>query len=216
MSGNEKSQSDADENFSYSNNNNVKSSNMRTSNKGLRNSTSTIAPKNYEVSDRLYPKSKIKSKKNETETNTDFNNKRFDKDKEKVLFPYSENMPIVKEEPFNNKKKLTNLNKSKNNKIIPVNTRYNLDKEFEKYEKEIKYEEEDIEDEEEEVRKAPKPIGSSSNSFIGINNKENVKLNDFKKVKKNINNTSNNNQPYLYMPDFLASKLVDDIMKKTK
>jgi hypothetical protein len=191
--------------------------------------------------DRLYQRAKIKieSVKNNQGsiilTNTDMNNKRFEKDKDKdtgniihnrnhsqnLNINHSsnkKNLQIYTHNQTINNLTLNKTPKSSNNselkKRICSNTKngkYNFEEHINKNIFENVDDEED-----EEIRFIPRPIENNSNM-------DKFKLNDYKKIKNNstsnLHNTSysNNNSvtvnKHIYMPDFMASKLVEEILQ---
>ena len=135
-------------------------------------------------------------KKNGTESNTDFNNKRFDKDKYKIN-------NIIKEETTGNSNFTNSAGKNKSKKS---NTRYKIDEHLKDLEKEIFNADEE---EDEEVKCVPKPIDA-----FGSNLNKNVKVNDFRLMKGVGNSCKQQQGNHLYMPDFMAKKIVEDIIQK--
>jgi hypothetical protein len=202
-------------------------------NKPKKNTHSTTNP--YEVSERLYQNTtkNLKNRKNQIESNTEFNNKRFEgKDRQDR---HSISNSVIKEEdtsinkgPYRSEslKKIVRKHSSSNNKSsigVAAQTKYKINEhlqELEKLDKELFNMSINNEDEDEVVRDVPRPI---DNHVLNSANKK-LKVNDFRKagVKPNLsmaiqNNNYNsyknpNNQ--LYMPDFVASKLVEDILQK--
>lgn len=217
MSGNEKSNTD-DEKETYLIRNKKKSK-SREKKKPTRKSIPSANP--YEVSERLYQQAKKptdnKIKKNPMQSNTEFNNRRFEKDRNKasrnkektnkINYNNDNSINVIKEESYGNKK-----NASQNNiKSIQNNPTFKLDEHLRDFnpDKEIfNYEE----DEEEEIRSIPKPI--EGNVSISAAAKEKMKLHDLKKIKSNNSGLHNNSSSYMYMPDFKASKLVNEILMK--
>lgn len=188
----------------------------------------------YEISERLYQNTtkNLKNRKSQIESNTEFNNKRFDgKDKHDR---HSISNSVIKEEdtsinkgPYRSEsmKKIVRKHSGSYNKPIGVaaQTRYKVNEhleDLEKVDKEISNMSINNEDEEEVVRDVPRPI---DNHVLNSANKK-LKVNDFRKsaAKPNLSGqTSNNNYNsyknttnQLHMPDFVASKLVADIMQK--
>jgi hypothetical protein len=192
-------------------------------------------------------------------TNTEINNKRFDKDKSNISKSnnhnrnhshnlnnnYSQNKNLVNPNininpyapVFQNFNNMNNTNKSPSN-LTPNS---DIKKSIYSNNKNIKYNVEDHinkeilfcqDEEDEEIRSIPRPIENSLNSKHNSNyriNSDKFKLNDYKKIKNNNSNLQNvyfNNSNFgtttatpaanknLYMPDFLASKLVEGILQK--
>ena len=117
--------------------------------------------KPYEVSNRLYDQNKIKQKaaKKTGETNTEFNNKRFEKDKN-VNYNY-----IIKEESYQqNNSSGKKRTKTNNVKKLKINEHLiDVDKAVFNA----------VDDEEEEIKCVPKPIDVHGNNL-----NKNVKIND--------------------------------------
>lgn len=153
--------------------------------------------KPYEVSNRLYDQNKIKLKaaKKASETNTEFNNKRFEKDKS-VNYNY-----IIKEESFQH-------NNSSGKKRIKTNNvkKLKINEHLIDVDKAV-FNGVDDDDEEEEIKCVPKPIDVHGNNL-----NKNVKINDFRKIR--IENNFKQEQSHLYMPDFKAKKIVEEILQK--
>jgi hypothetical protein len=176
MSGNEKSENE-DEKLNYAN----KKTGILTEDKGYK-----ITPKvsqsytNSNSNDKLQIN---KSNKIKGFTNTEFNNKRFEKASSQIII----------EEGLNSISQ--NKKKGKNEKLLQQN-----DSNISKIKKE-KFMEEEIE------RTIPQPFRNKYNI------EEKLKLNDFKlKKTPNVIKETPTNSNNLYMPDFMATKLVDEIL----
>jgi hypothetical protein len=176
MSGNEKSENE-EEKFNYAN----KKTGIFQEDKNYK-ITSKVS-QSYTNSN-LNEKSQInKISKTKTLTNTEFNNKRFEKASSQIileegLITYPQNKKLGKKEKLIEKEE-TNTVKIKKEKLV----------------------------EEEVERIIPQPFQNKCNI------EENIKLNDFR-IKKSANSIKDtpNNINNLYMPDFLATKLVDEIL----
>lgn len=128
-------------------------------------------------------------------TKTEFNNKRFDRDN--VLYNIPESKPSIS----NKSKKEHNDRKKIKSDIIAMNIHKDI----------CRYEEDDIEEE----RSIPQPIqdkkDNSPNKKINMNEFRKLKIDNYNSNVSNPNHGNNLNK--LYMPDFEASRLVDDILQ---
>ena len=204
---------------------------LRVENKSKNNKNNVSRKTNpYQVSERLYSTTtkSTKKSKNLNESNTDFNNKRFDKDKISI------HNSVIKEEnhsmhsgPYRSEslKKIVTKHSTgsgrKTPNLNPSQTRYKIDdhlRDIEKLDNRMNNCSINDEDEEEVVKNIPRPIDVHT---LNSANKK-LKVNDFRKTAgkptggaiPNLLNNNKNANNHMYMPDFIASKLVEDILQR--